>query len=173
MALETDESAAGELPRRPPLGAFVAVMAAAFLVLGGSLVPRPPLTETVVRLGGAGSSYAVAGDRLYLVRRDDGEQAGSLAAIRLPGGEEIWTAPYVPTGERIIRIDTAGPVVLVSGGETTGRIRRTDAYDAATGRRLWSVPEELVVDVDANTGYASGADPPRLRALDLTTGLQL
>jgi outer membrane protein assembly factor BamB len=91
----------------------------------------------------------------------------------LPAGEALWTAPYAPTGERIVRIDIAGPVLLVSGGETTGRIRRTDAYEAATGRRLWSVPEELVVDVDANTGYASSADPPRLRALDLATGRQL
>ncbi|MEV0716077.1 PQQ-binding-like beta-propeller repeat protein [Asanoa sp. NPDC050611] len=161
-----------ELPRRSPFWSVVGVLAAALLVLGGSLVPEPPLTETVTRPGGVGSSFAVAGDRLYLVRRA-GEATWSLSALRLPSGAELWTAAYAPTGERIIRIDTAGPVLLISGGETTGRILRTDAYDAATGTRLWSVPEEIVVDADANTGYASDPDPPRLRALDLATGRQL
>ncbi|MDG4823795.1 PQQ-binding-like beta-propeller repeat protein [Asanoa sp. WMMD1127] len=161
-----------ELPRRPPFWAALVVLAATFLALGGSLVPEPPLTATVTRLGGAGSSFAVAGDRLYLIRRPS-ETSSTLTAIRLPDGAELWTAPYAPTGERLIRLDTAGPVVLVSGGETTGRIRRTDAYDAATGRRLWSAPEEIVVDAEANAGYASSADPPRLRALDLATGRQL
>ncbi|MEV4622773.1 PQQ-binding-like beta-propeller repeat protein [Asanoa sp. NPDC049573] len=161
-----------DLPRRPPFAGCVVVLALVFLVLGGSLRPVPPLTETVSRLAGAGSSYAVVGDRLYLVRRA-GTQTWSLAAIGLPAGEELWTAPYAPTGERIVRIDTAGPVLLVSGGEATGRIRRTDAYESATGHLLWSMPEELVIDADANTGYASSADPPRLRALDLTTGRQL
>ncbi|GAA1868489.1 hypothetical protein GCM10009687_40210 [Asanoa iriomotensis] len=135
-------------------------------------MPEPPLTETGSRAGGVGSSYAVVGDRLYLVRRA-GEATWSLTALRLPAGTDIWTSAYAATGERIIRIDTAGPVVMVSGGETTGRILRTDAYDADTGRRLWSVPEEIVVDADANTGYVSDADPPRLRALDLATGRQL
>jgi len=172
VADQPAETTERELPRRPPFWACVGVLAAAFLVLGGSLRPIPPLTETVTRLVGTGSSYAVVEDRLYLVQRDDTE-SWSLAAIGLPAGEELWTAPYAPTGERIIRIDIAGPVLLVSGGETTGRIRRTDAYEAATGRRLWSAPEELVVDADANTGYASSADPPRLRALDLATGRQL
>ncbi|MEV4532409.1 PQQ-binding-like beta-propeller repeat protein [Asanoa sp. NPDC049518] len=161
-----------DLPRRPPLRTFVAVLAVALVALGGSLVPQPPLTATATRFGGAGSSFAVAGDRLYVVRRVS-EVARTLTAMRLPGGEELWTTAYAPTGERIIRIDLAGPVVLVSGGETTGRIRRTDAYDVATGRKLWWVPAELVVDADANTGYASDADPPRLRALDLATGREL
>ncbi|GIF66907.1 hypothetical protein Ais01nite_49420 [Asanoa ishikariensis] len=161
-----------DLPRRPPFWSFVTVLAVALLALGGSLVPQPPLTETATRLGGPGSSFVVAGDRLYVVRRVN-EVSRTLTAMRLPGGEELWTTAYAPTGERIIRIDLAGPVVLVSGGETTGRIRRTDAYDLDTGRRLWWVPAELVVDADANTGYASEADPPRLRALDLTTGREL
>ncbi|GIF74856.1 outer membrane protein assembly factor BamB family protein [Asanoa siamensis] len=161
-----------ELPRRRPFGALVGVLVAVSLTLGGSLVPAPPLTATATQLGGVGSSFAVAGDRLYVVRRVS-DAAGSLTAVRLPGGEELWTSPYAPTGERIIRVDTAGPVVLISGGETTGRIRRTDAYDAGTGERLWWVPAELVVDAAAGTGYASTADPPRLRALDLATGRAL
>ncbi|SNT32611.1 PQQ-like domain-containing protein [Asanoa hainanensis] len=167
-AVEIEE----DLPRRPPFWSLVLVLAAASLVLAGSLVPRPPLTATATRFGGPGSSFAVAGDRLYVVRRVS-EVARTLTAMRLPGGEELWSAAYAPTGERIIRIDLAGPVVLVSGGETTGRIRRTDAYDLDTGRRLWWAPAELVVDADANTGYASDADPPRLRALDLATGREL
>ncbi|HEV7713123.1 MAG TPA: hypothetical protein VGP16_33325, partial [Asanoa sp.] len=122
------QEAEPELPRRPPFWACVLVLAAAFLVLAASVRPIPPLTETVTRLVGAGSSYAVVEDRLYLVQRA-GSESWSLVAVGLPAGEEIWTASYAPTGERIIRIDIAGPVLLVSGGETTGRILRTDAYE--------------------------------------------
>ena len=162
--------------RRRPLWPPLTVLAVAALTLGGAAVPTPPLTETVTAVAGAGSSYAVVGDRLYLVRDDAarGEDPDrTLVALTLPAGEPLWATPYAPTGERIIRIDTAGPVVLVSGGETTGRIRRTDAYAAATGRPLWAVQEEVVVDAAAGTGYVSRADPPRLRVLDLATGAPL
>ena len=72
-------------------------------------------------------------------------------------------------GGRIYSVTAAGPVVVIVGGATITRQRTTAAFDAASGRPLWTVEGDVVVAGDHRTGLLSGGSPARLTGIDLPT----
>ncbi|HEY6596253.1 MAG TPA: PQQ-binding-like beta-propeller repeat protein [Asanoa sp.] len=163
-----------EQPARPRAGVWRAATASlsALIALGGSTVPVAPLTPTATHVYGIGSSFAVDGDRLFATR-SNGAAAWTLAAVELPDGRELWRTPYDVHGGRIVRIATVGEIVLAVGGDNGGEARRSIAYEAASGRRLWTVDDDVVALADDRTGIVSRDGGTGLVGLDLRTGRRL
>ncbi len=129
-----------------------------------------------VQTGGAINSSAVALDGLVYF----GSLDGKLYAIDEATGEAHW--PAVPTGGAISRAvaEAAGILYVGSGGPTAGAAGTLGAYDAATGRALWtrqldpgnaSSPTVAGGRVYVSTGLDSGTPGAHgLFAFDARTG---
>jgi outer membrane protein assembly factor BamB len=146
------------------------------LTAGGAAVPPPTLTAVALPETLIATSFAAAGDRLYRTTSpypgaDDA--VWTLTANTLPDGRELWHSRYDVPGGRIYSVTDAGPVVVVVGGSTITRQRTTAAFDATSGRPLWTVEGDVVVAGDHRTGLWTGGSPARLTGIDLRDGRQL
>lgn len=168
-------------PPPPPPGvgrravALTAIVVA-LLTAGGAAVPLPTLTAVDLPETLVASSFAAAGDRLYRTTSPDpgaDDAVWTITANALPDGRELWNSPYDVPGGRIYSVTDAGPVVVIVGGATITRQRTTAAFDASSGRPLWTVEGDVVVAGDHRTGLLSGGSPARLTGIDLADGRQL
>jgi outer membrane protein assembly factor BamB len=168
-------------PGPPPPGAgrravALTAIVVALLAAGGAAVPLPTLTAVELPETLVASSFAAAGDRLYRTTSPDpgaDDAVWTLTAHTLPDGSELWHAPYDVPGGRIYAVTDAGPVVVVVGGSTVGRQLTTAAFDATSGRPLWTVEGDVVVADDRRTGLWTGGPTPRLNGIDLGDGRPL
>jgi hypothetical protein len=167
----------GERPPARVRGVPVVAVLVALLTLGGAAVPPPTFSAVVPPAVLVASSFAVVGDRLYRSTSTDPrveDATWTLSAHDLTDGRQLWYAPYDVPGGRIFDVVTAGPVLVVVGGATIGRLRSTAAFDARTGRPLWALAGEVVVASDRRTGVVlTGGPSPRLTGIDLADGRTL
>lgn len=113
-------------------------------------------------------------------------RAQAINRANLAGTNEFSVTPLRATPKIAWQINPGyrdgGPMVLAGGVLITGNINGdggTFGYDAATGKRLWSVPGHLVggLTVDGGSAYAvnneGGGKPRRLSKIDVKTGRAL
>lgn len=117
-----------------------------------------------------GSTVFVTGSAVSSTSRDH-----ATVAYDASSGVTLWTTRYDGPGEgrdeaNALGVSPDGATVFVTGygdGSTTGRDYATAAYDAATGRRLWSerydgtgtandVAEALAVSPDGSEVFVTG-----------------
>src|SRR6185295_4988083 len=95
----------------------------------------------------AGNGYmAVAGDALYVADTRGGRAA--LTAYALADGSPRWSVPVDVPLELDWELAVQGDTLIVAG-RIYNHTDQSEAFDAATGRRLWGSTREVLVSAPA------------------------
>jgi len=138
-----------------------------------------------VEVGDGYAAPVLVGDRLYVFSRQGGDEV--IRALDARTGSEMWRTAYPAPFSFQAAAEPHGPGPKATPAHAGGRIFTlglggvVSAFDAATGRRIWHVPEPRVaplygtaaspvVEGDVVIVNVGGQDDGALTAYDVATG---
>jgi hypothetical protein len=146
------------------------LVAAVFALLAPSAAAAPvdPLPRLYTIPAASNGFMAVAGDTLFVADTRAGR--GALTAYDAADGRRRWSVPINVPLELDWQLTLNGDTLLVAG-RIYDHTDQSEAFDAATGRRLWGSTRELLMSVpDSRLVLLTDVTRQAVYAVDERTG---